>query len=259
MSAALAAEWTKLRTLGETWWLAAGVIAVALAASAAMLATTHISPGAPGGGSDPTKLALTGLDLAQAVVAVIAVVAVTEEYATGMIRVSLAAIPRREAVLGAKALTVAGLTVAAALPAVAGCLVVGRLLLPGAGIGPGHCYPLLSIAHGATLRAAVGAVMYLALIALLSLGVGAIVRDTATATGVVLALLYLPPLLALLIADPWRRHVEQIAPMTAGLAVEATRHLGSLPDAPWAGLGILGVWGVGALVAGGVVLRVRDA
>jgi ABC-2 type transport system permease protein len=256
---ALGAEWTKLRTVGETWWLTAGVIAVAVAASAAMVATTHVSPGVPGGGPDPTKLALTGIDLAQAVVAVIAVLAVTDEYGTGMIRVSLAAVPRRHAMLGAKALTVAGITLAAAVPAVAGCLAAGRLLLPGTGLDPAHGYALVSLAHGATVRAAVGAVVYLVLIAGLSLGIGAIVRDTAVATGCVLGLLYLPPLLALLLADPWKRHIEQIAPMTAGLAVEATRHLGTLPDAPWAGMGVLAAWAVGALVVGGLVLRVRDA
>lgn len=259
MIPALGAEWTKLRTVSETWWLTAGVIAVAVVASAAMVATTHLSPGVPGGGPDPTKLALTGIDLAQAIVAVIAVLVVTDEYGTGMIRVSLAAIPRRHTMLGAKALTVAGVTLAAAVPAVAGCLAVGGALLPSAGIDPAHGYALVSLAHPGTARAAVGAVLYLVLIAALSLGIGAVVRDTAVATGCVLGLLYLPPLLALLLADPWRRHIEQIAPMTAGLAIEATRGLGRLPDAPWTGLAILAAWAVGALVAGGVVLRVRDA
>jgi ABC-2 type transport system permease protein len=259
MSAALQAEWTKLRTVGETWWLAAGVIAVAVAASAGVAATTHLSPGAPGGGPDPTKLALTGIDLAQAVVAVIAVLAVTDEYGTGMIRVSLAAVPRRGVMLRAKALIVAGLTVAVAVPAVAGCLAAGRALLPGAGLSAAHGYAVVSVAHAGTLRAAVGAVLYLVLIAVLSLGIGTVVRDTAVATGTVLALLYLPALFALLLADPWRRHIEQVAPMTAGLAVEATRHLGAQPDAPWTGMAILAAWAVGGLVAGGVVLRVRDA
>ncbi|MGH2907959.1 MAG: ABC transporter permease, partial [Solirubrobacteraceae bacterium] len=225
MTTALQAEWIKLRTLGATWWTIAGAIAVAVGASAAMAATTHVSPGAPGGGPDPTKLALTGIDLGQAVIAIMAVVAISDEYGTGMIRVTLAAIPRRSLMLGAKAIMLAGLTLVAAVPAVAGCLIAGRLLLPGAGLDPAHGYSLVSIAHGATLRAAAGGVLYLVLIALLSLGIATIVRDTAVATGVVLALLYLPPLLALLVPGPWGRHIEQIAPMTAGLAVEATRHL----------------------------------
>ena len=259
MSAALHAEWTKLRTLSETWWLTAGAIAVALVASAAMAATTHVRPGAPGGRLDPTKLGLIGIDVGQAVIAAIALVAVTEEYGTGMIAVSLAAIPRREVLLAAKAINVVGLTLVAALPAVTGCLIIGRLLLPGAGLSPAHGYALVSISHGATLRAGIGGVLYLVLVALLSLGLGAIVRDTAAATGVVLGLLYLPPLLALLVSGPWRRHIEQIAPMTAGLSIESTQHLHSLGDSPWTGLAILAAWAAGALLIGGALLRIRDA
>lgn len=259
VAAALRAEWTKLRTLGETGWLFAGAIAVTVAASAGMAATTHVSPGAPGGGPDPTKLALTGIELGQAVVAVLAVVMIGEEYGTGMLRMSIAAIPRREVLLGAKAVNLAAATLAAAVPAVAGCLILGRLLLPGAGLSLAHGYALVSVAHGPTLRAALGGVLYLLLVALLSLGIGAVVRDTAAATGVVLGLLYLPPLLALLLSGPWRRHIEQVAPMSAGLSVEDTRHLSSLPDAPWPGLAVLAGWAVGALMAGGALLRFRDA
>ena len=258
MTAALRAEWAKLRTLGETWWLMAGAVGITVAAGAAMVATTHVSPGAPGGGPDPTRLALTGIDLGQAVIAVLAVVAFTEEYATGMIRVSVAAVPRRERVLGAKAIALAGLTAVVALPSVAGSLIAGRLLLPGAGLDAAHGYASVSIAHEPTLRAALGALIYLVLVALLGLGAGAIVRDTAVATGCVLGLLYLPPLLALLVGNPLRRHIEQLAPMTAGLSIEATRHLGSLPDSPWTGLAVLAAWACGALLAGGAVLRMRD-
>jgi ABC-2 type transport system permease protein len=54
------------------------------------------------------------------------------------------------------------------------------------------------------------------------------------------------------------RHLQQIAPMTAGLAIQATR-LNTLPISPWAGLGVLAAWAVGALVLGGMLLRNRDA
>lgn len=259
MTATLQAEWIKLRTLGATWWSIAGAIAVAVAASAAMAGTTHLSPGAPGGGPDPTRLALTGIDLSQAVIAIIAVMGVTDEYGTGMIRVTLAAIPRRAAMLCAKAITLTAVALAAAVPAVAGCLIVGRLLLPSAGLNPAHGYALVSIAHGSTLRATVGTILYLALIALLGLGTGTILRDTAVSTGAVLALLYLPPLLAELLSGPWRRHIQQLAPMTAGLAIQATRNLRSLPVSPWVGLGILAGWAAGALLVGVTILKIRDA
>ena len=259
MTGALHAEWTKLRTLAGTWWAIVGAIAVTVAASAAVAAATHVSPGSAGGAQDPTKLALIGTDLGQAVIAAIAVLAVTDEYGTGMIRVTVAAMPGRGAMLGAKAVNIAGLTLITAVPAVAGCLMAGRVLLPGAGLDPAHGYALVSVAQGPTLRAAVGTVVYLALVALLSLGIGTIFRDTAVSTGTALGLLYLPPLLAQLVSGPWREHIQQIAPMTAGLAIQATRNIRSLPTSPWAGLGILAAWAAGTLVVGVAVLKARDA
>ena len=260
MTDALRAEWTKLRTIAGTWWLMAGAIAVTVAASAGIAASTHVSPGGPGGASqDPTKLSLIGLDLGQAVIAVLAVLAITDEYGTGMIQVTLAAIPRRGVMLGAKAVNIGALALVTAVPAVAGSLIAGRLLLPEAGLGPAHGYALISIAHGPTVRAAFGTVLYLGLIALLSLGIGAVLRDGAVSTGIALGLLYLPPLLAQLVSGPWRRHIQQIAPMTAGLAIQATRNIRSLPISPWTGLGVLAAWAAGTLIVGLAVLKARDA
>ena len=110
------------------------------------------------------------------------------------------------------------------------------------------------------LRAAAGSVLYLALIALLSLGAATVVRDSAVAIGVVLGLLYLLPVVAALVTDRTvQRHLEQFAPMTAGLDIQATTGLRSLPLSPWAGLGVLAAWAAGALLAGGLLLRFRDA
>ncbi len=260
MTDAVRAEWTKLRTVAGTWRLMAGAVALTVAAAAGIAASTHVSPGGPGSaGQDPTKLSLIGLDLGQAVVAILGVLAISEEYRDGLIRVTLAATPRRGAMLGAKAVNVAGLALVTGVPAVAGCLIAGRLLLPEAGLDPAHGYALVSIAHGATLRAALGSVLYLALIALLSLGIGTVLRDTAVSTGIVLGLLYLPPLLAQLVSGPWGRHIQQIAPMSAGIAIQATRNTRALPIAPWAGLGVLGAWAAGTLLVGLAVLKARDA
>lgn len=258
MTEALYAEWTKLRTLAGTAWLLLGAAALTVAVSAALAATTHQSPGG-GGGPDPTKLALTGVDLGQAVIAVLAVLTISEEYATGMIRTTLAAVPRRLVLLGAKAANVAGLTLPAAVLGIAGCLIAGRLLLPAAGLDPAHGYPLVSVGHAPTLRAAAGSVLYLVLIALLAVGVATAIRDTAVSIGAVLALLYIPPLLAQAFSDPLRRHIQQIAPMTAGLAIQATANLRNLPIAPWAGLGVLAAWAAASLLLAGALLRRRDA
>jgi ABC-2 type transport system permease protein len=84
--------------------------------------------------------------------------------------------------LAAKAVNLGALTLVAGLIAVAGCLITGRLMLPAAGIGPAHGYPLVSLTHAATLRAATGSVLYLILIALLALGVATAIRDTAVST-----------------------------------------------------------------------------
>lgn len=258
MTDALYAEWTKLRTLTSTIWLLIGAAALSIAISIVVVAATHPSPGS-GGGQDPTKIALTGIDLGQAGIAVLAVLAISEEYGTGMIRTTIAAIPHRVTMLGAKAINVATLSLAAGVLAVAGCLIAGRLMLPANGLDPAHGYALISIAHGPTLRAAAGSVIYLILIGLLALGVAAAVRDTAVSIGVVLALLYLPPLLAQAVSNPLRRHIQQIAPMTAGLAVQATTNLHTQPIASQTGIGVLAAWAAAALFLAGLLLQRRDA
>ncbi len=110
------------------------------------------------------------------------------------------------------------------------------------------------------LRAAAGSVLYLALIALLSLGTATAVRDSATAIGIVLGLLYVFPIIVQVVSDPhWKRHLQQLTPMTAGLSIQATTQLDSLPISPWAGLGVLAGWAAAALLTGGLLLQLRDA
>ena len=257
MMLALHAEWTKLRTVAGPAWLLLAAIAstVALSAAAAAAPTCPLDRCLV----DAPRLSLTGVQLGQVVIAVLAVLAVGGEYSTGMIRTTLTALPRRVTVLAAKATTVSGLTLAAGSVAVLGSLLAGRLILPGNGLTSSRGYPPLTLTDGPTLRAAAGSVLYLVLIGLLSLGVATAVRDSATAIGVVLGLLYLFPILAQVVTDPiWQRHLKQIAPMTAGLAIQTTTNVGSLPISPWAGLGVLAAWAAGALLAGGLLLQLRD-
>jgi ABC-2 type transport system permease protein len=177
-----------------------------------------------------------------------------------MIRTTLAAMPRRTIVLAAKSAIVAGLVLTAAATAVAGSLLAGWLLLTAHGFTPAHGYPPLTPGGGPVLRAAVGSALYLALIALLSLGVTAIIRDPGPAIGVVLGLLYLDPIIAAVLPSAhWHNVIERYAPMTAGLTIQATTGLRSLPISPWAGLGVLAAWAAVALISGGLVLRRRDA
>jgi ABC-2 type transport system permease protein len=258
MRESLHAEWTKLRTVPGTIWLLLGVISLTAALGTAADAAAKC-PSA-GCGLDPARTSLTGIYLSQAIVAILAVLAISGEYSTGMIRVTFTATPRRATVLAVKAVIVACLVLAAGTIAVLGSVLAGRLILPGRGFTAAHGYPPLSLGDGPMLRAAAGSALYLALVALLSLGVAAAVRDSAAAIGVVLGLLYVFPIMVTVVTVPsWHRHLEQIAPMTAGLAIQDTIGLRALPISPWAGLGVLAAWAAAALLAGGLLLRLRDA
>jgi len=253
----LHAEWTKLRTVASTGWLLLASVALIVGASA-MAAAIVKCPGTCT--ADTTRLSLTGVLLGQATLATLAVLVMTGEYSTGMIRVTLAAMPRRPALLAAKAAVVTAVVLAAGTVAVLGSLLAGRLLLPGSGFSPAHGFSPLSLAHGPTLRAAAGSVLYLVLVALLSLGAASALRDSALAITVALGLLYIFPVLGnVILSGRWRHDLGQWAPANAGLDIQATRHLGALPIGPWAGLGVLAAWAGAALLAGGLLLRLRDA
>jgi ABC-2 type transport system permease protein len=255
---ALHAEWTKLRTVAEPGALLLGSLVLTVGLGT-LVAGSASCPGA-GCATDPVRASLTGVQLGQAVMAVFGVLVVGTEYSTGMISTTLTAVPRRGRLLTCKATVVALTTVAASGVAVLGSLLAGRLLLPGGGFTSGRGFPPISLADGPTLRAATGSVLYLALVALLSVGLAVVVRDSAAAIGLVLGLLYLFPVLAHVVSDTrWQRHLEQIAPSTAGLNVQATIHLDQLSTGPWVGLGVLALWTCAALAAAYVVLAVRDA
>ena len=196
------AEWTKLRTTPGAAWLLLVTVIVTVALSAAVCAAATTCG---------TKVLLSGVYAGQAPVAVLGVLVVSGEYSTGLIHTTLAAVPSRATVMAAKALVVA--------------VVVAVF---------GTAMSLVGLAEGLELPAAVRAVTYLVLIAVLSVGVAAVVHDSAVAIGSVLGLLYLPPILAPLVANP--RVVEELAPMTAGLPV-------------------LTAWSIGALLVGTLRLR----
>lgn len=236
MRYALAAEWTKLRTAPGTAWLPLAVVVATVAVGAAAAATMRCPAGActidPARVSltGPARASLTGVDLGQ-----------------GAGQPRRGAPPCRRA--GRKAAVVTGTVLVAGAVAVAGSLLAGRLILPGG----------LALDHGAVLRAAGGSVLYLALIGLLSLGVAAAVRDSAAGIGIVLGLRYVVPIVAGVVSDEhWHRRLQQVGPMSAGLAVQATTGLHSQPIGPWAGLGVLACWAAAALLAGGLLLARRD-
>jgi ABC-2 type transport system permease protein len=248
MRYALHAEWTKLRTLPGIGWLP--VVAVALTIGLSALASSAVTCRS-GCDQDLTQVSLTGVGLGQAVLAALAVVVISSEYGTGMVRTSLAAMPRRPVVFAAKAVILAGVVLPVGVVAALGSVLIARTALPGGAV---------VLSDGSTVRAIAGSVLYLALVALLSYGIATVVRDSAAAIGIVLFLLYLFPVLAQVVTSPhWQRHLRQIGPMNAGLAIQATKHLDRLPIGPWAGLGVLTGWAAAALLAGGLLLQFRDA
>jgi ABC-2 type transport system permease protein len=246
-------EWTKLRTVPSTVWSLFALVALTVAVGALVLwslGATHCGARCD---QDLPKLSLSGVYLGQLAVVAVAVLAMTAEYDTMMIRTTLAAAPRRLAVLAAKAVVVTGTVLGVGLLTVLGSLVAGRSL-------PVRGYPALSLLDEPTRRAYLGTVLYLGLVALLSLGIGALVRDTAGAITIVLALLYVAPIVAEFVSNArWHDRIYRYAPMTAGLAVQATRHLNTLPIQPWHGLGVLAGYAGGALLLGAVAFKLQDA
>jgi ABC-2 type transport system permease protein len=253
---ALHGEWTKVRTVAGPAWLLAGVVALTVAAGVAADSAARCSSAACG--LDPAKVSFTGIYLGQAVVAVAGVLAIGNEYSTGMIKLSLTAVPRRLMLLAAKAAVLTAPALTASALAVAGSALAGWLILPGRGFTPAHGYA--SLTASADIRAAAGTVVYLTLISLLSLGVAAAVRDSAAATGLVLGLLYLFPIIASFVSDATlARRLQQIGPLSAGLDVQATIGVKGLPLDPWQGLGVVALWAAGALLLGALALKFRDA
>ncbi len=254
---ALHAEWTKLRTVAGTGWLLLTAIVLTVGVSAV---TAEVVKCPASCSADPTKVSLTGVMLGQAAVAILAVLAVSSEYSTGMIRTTLTAMPRRSVALAAKAAVVSGVVLAAGIVSALGSVLAGRLILPGNGFTAARGFLPLSLAEGPTLRATAGSVLYLALIALLSLGLATGLRDSGAAIAAVLGLLYIVPVIGDLILNPaWERRFQRYEPVNAGLAIQATRNIGKLPIGPWPGLGVLAVWAALALLAGGLLFRLRDA
>jgi ABC-2 type transport system permease protein len=256
---ALHAEWTKLRTVSGPAWLLLAIVALTIAVSTTAVGATHCPQNltCP---VDTTKLSLTGVEFGQAMVAILAVLTISNEYSSGMIRTTLAAMPNRPTVLAAKAILVAALVLAAGAVAVFGSVLAGHLILPGHGFTAARGFHPVWLSYGPALRAACGSVLYLGLIALMSLGVAVTLRDSAVSIGVVLALLYLFPIILAFVGNThWQHRLERWTPTIAGLAIQATNGLHSLAISPWGGLGVLGIWAAAALVLGALALRLRDA
>ncbi len=254
-AALLRCEWTKLRTVRSTWLsllvVLGGTIAVGLLICASIVARWDQLPRAARAGFDPTLRSLTGLFVGQLATGVLGVLAITSEYATGMIRATLAAVPRRRTVLAAKSAVLAVLAFAVSAVACATAFLSGQAVLAAKGIG-------VSITSPGELRAVLGASLYLTVLALLGLGLGAALRHTAGAISAFTALVLILPLLVSPLPSPWGRDIARYLPANAGQAIlDVHPTPGSL--APWTGFAVLCAWTLATLAAAAWLINRRDA
>jgi len=222
-------EWTKFRTQPSTAWslLATVALIVGFGVLYSLVRVTR-PPRSPAevASFDPTAIGLAGVQLAQIAVGVLGVLLVTSEYATGMIRTSMVAVPRRLPVLWGKAIVVA-LT--------APLLFVLRDLcnVSGQPVGSVQRAARHLAAPAGVARAVLGSALYLTAVGLLGLGLGALLRNTAGAIASLFGLQIVVGFLPASVADKVSRYL----PTPAGVAVTNVRpDPASLP--PWTGFGL---------------------
>jgi ABC-2 type transport system permease protein len=248
-------EWIKLRSLRSTVFsfLAAVVFTIGLGVLISALRANDITHNrfSPGPGFDPTVVSLRGIYLAQLPIGVLGVLMITGEYATGMIRATLSAVPRRLPVLWAKALVFA--VVVFIVMGIASLLAFegGQAMLSGAGIHVGLSSP------GAA-RAVLGGALYMTVVGLLGVGLGFLLRNTAAAIATLFGLLLVLPAIVDALPASLYNDLFRYLPMPAGTQALTTVRDTSLLT-PWAGIGVFSLYAVAAVAAGAVMLNRHDA
>jgi ABC-2 type transport system permease protein len=247
-------EWTKLRSLPSTAWslLTTVVLIVGFGAVYCLVRVTR-PPRQPADISafDPTAISLTGVHLAQLAIGVLGVLLITGEYATGMIRASLAAVPGRLPVLWGKAIVYALTTLTLCLPATFGAFLVGQSILSVEHLDT-------TLGHPGAARAVLGSALYLTAVGLLGLGLGALLRNTAAAIASLFGLLFALQIVVGFLPDSWSDKIYKYLPAPAGIAVTSAR-----PDpaslGPWTGLGVFCLYAAVVLGLAAWQLRRGDA
>jgi ABC-2 type transport system permease protein len=248
-------EWHKLRTIRSTW-LVVAVFAVGMI-SLSVLALSHEGyahmSAADRASFDPTHdSTFTGLLLGQLLAGVLGALTVTAEFSSGMIRATFAAVPRRRLVLAAKAAVLGAVTLAAGEILAFAAFFAGQASLQAPA-------PHATLGQPGVLRAVLMAGAYPALIALIGLGLGAIIRHTAGAICAVVVLLFLLPLLIAPLGTSTQDDVVRFLPeQIAALSLTATRPVSPALPPPVA-FGLLCAYAAAALAAGAWVLTHRDA
>ncbi|BCJ39492.1 ABC transporter permease [Actinoplanes ianthinogenes] len=249
----LAAECGKLRALRSTWAMF-GVVAILTVTLAGVIGwNANRLPGASNTPAEIIGRAFLGVDVFSLVLGAFGIMAITGEFGSGLIRATFAAVPRRLPVLGAKALALTALAVPVMLLVCVASLAVSQSFAPAA--------DRLGAGDPDVLRAVLGAAAAPVALALFGLGLGAVLRHSATAITVyVLLVLVLPALLSGALPESVRDHVVKFVPVAAAQALYAVRSDGNpftmLSPGPAAAVTL--AWVLLALAAGGAVLWRRD-
>jgi ABC-2 type transport system permease protein len=254
---ALAAEWIKLRSVRSTYLALA---AAALAAVALGYLITHymanttnwatMSPQAKATW-DPVSYSLAGFAIAQLAFGVLGVLAISSEHSTGLIRTTYAATPRRRAVLGAKAAVTGAVTLAAGELIAFAAFYTGQWALSAKHLN-------VTLSDPGVLRGVLAAGLYLAVITLVGLGLGAIIHHTAGATAALFGLVFLIPQVIHMMPAPWDTRIGKYMLDNVGQQMTA---LHGAPGyfSPATSLIICLAYALVALGAAAILLTRRDA
>lgn len=251
----LLSEWTKTRSLRSTMFslLAAVIFIIGLSVLVPSVVVAHWPPDRPGEAAafDPTARSLSGIFLAQLAIGVLGVLLFSGEYATGMIRATFAAVPTRLPVLWAKAAVYATVTLVLTVPSVLAAFLIGQSILTSK-----HLQTALS--EPGVLRAVIGAALYLTVVGLLGIGLGALLRSTAAGISTLFGVLFVLPLIVRFLPSSWADPINKYLPSSAG---ETITHAHPDPTmlAPWTGFGVFCAYALAVLLAAAISLRRRDA
>jgi hypothetical protein len=251
----LRSEWTKARTVRSTIWtlLTAAVLGIGLGALISALAGNHYNQMSLSDRQiwDPTSISGSGLGIAQLAIGILGVMLITSEYSTRAIASTLAAVPRRGRLLTAKA------TVILAMAFIAVEIIIFAAFFIGQALISGHA-PTAALGDPGVLRALIGGGLYGALLGLLGLGLGTILRHAAGAIAVLVAILFVLPGIAAALPKSIENVVQEYWPTEAGQQVTSvirTAHTLS----PWAGLGVFALFVAIVSAVAWYTLNRRDA
>jgi ABC-2 type transport system permease protein len=248
----LRSEWTKLRSVRSTWIAALSAVAAGVALSvlgASDLLGTSASD-LPAGW-DPTTESLKGFLFAQLIIGMLGALSVTPEFGTGMIGTSLVFVPSRSRLLAAKATVVAAIGLVVSLVTTVLSFGVVQLMLKGAGL------PAAGLGDAGVARSLISGTLYLTLIALLGVSIGALVRSATSSLALLVGALLLVPALGPGLPGALGDWFGKYWPITAGQAAYTAVPTDDM-IAPGLGLLILAVAAAATIVASHVTFRVRD-